>query len=93
MIVLGAGVGIGVGVGVAIWAIGLSTALIAAPVVVAAAGGFAIARANQRRIVTRAQLALEQLLDALERGEIRRQPDSLLGAIVAAATQIPPRRF
>jgi len=44
--------------------------------------------------VTRAQLALEQLLDQLERAEYgRRGPETLLGAIVAAASAIPPRRF
>jgi hypothetical protein len=45
-------------------------------------------------VVARAQLALEQLLDRLERGEPgRRGPESLLGAIVAAASAIPPRRY
>jgi hypothetical protein len=45
--------------------------------------------------VTRAQLALEQLLDRLERGEFqpRNGADTILGAIVAAANAIPPRRF
>jgi hypothetical protein len=62
----------------------------AAPVVVIGASGFFAARGLQGRVVTRAQLALEQLLDKLERGEIRRTNDSLLGALVAAA--IPPRR-
>ena len=54
--------------------------------------GLAGARALQQRVVTRAQLSLEQLLDRLERGEIgRRGNDSLLGAIVAAAIA-PPKR-
>ncbi|HEX3868693.1 MAG TPA: hypothetical protein VHV78_18155 [Gemmatimonadaceae bacterium] len=66
----------------------------AAPIVVLPILGVAGARAMSERVVTRAQLALEQLLDRLERGEIGRRPtDSLLGAIVAAATSIPPRRF
>jgi hypothetical protein len=66
----------------------------AAPVVVIAASGVAAARGLQRNVVTRAQLALEQLLDRLERGELaRRGAESLLGAIVAAATSLPPRRF
>lgn len=64
-----------------------------APVLVLGASGLVAARGFQRRVVTRAQLALEQLLDRLERGEIRRRPDSLLGAIVDAATSLPPRRF
>jgi hypothetical protein len=70
--------------------IGVTVALAAAPVVVATAAGIAASRAYQKRIVSRAQLALEQLLDRLERGELRRPMDSLLGAIVAAA--LPPRR-
>jgi len=38
-------------------------------------------------VLTRAQLALDQLLDRLERGELTKRPrESLLGAIVAAAT-------
>ncbi len=66
----------------------------AAPLVIFPALGIAGARALSGRLVTRAQLALEQLLDRLERGEIgRRGTDSLLGAIVAAATAIPPRRI
>jgi hypothetical protein len=85
---------IGIAVGTGIWAIGLAAAVVAAPVVVATVGGFVIARASQRKSITRAQLALEQLLDTLERGELTRRPETLLGAIVAAATQqLPPRRF
>jgi hypothetical protein len=74
--------------------IGVTSVIAAAPLVLVPAIGIAGARALQGRIVTRAQLALEQLLDKLERGEFgRRTTDSLLGAIVAAATAIPPRRF
>lgn len=74
---------------------GVAAAVAAAPVVVVPAIWASSARAVQGRAVTRAQLALEQLLDRLERGEINRaNPASLLGAIVAAATSsIPPRRF
>jgi hypothetical protein len=73
---------------------GVTAAVAAAPVLIVPAIGIAGARAYQGRIVTRAQLALEQLLDQLERAEYgRRGPESLLGAIVAAATAIPPRRF
>lgn len=68
--------------------------LVAAPVVVVAGAGYGTARGMHRRIVARAQLALEQLLDRLEREDVtRRGPDSLLGALVAAATSLPPRRF
>jgi len=74
---------------------GVATAVAVAPVLIIPAAGLAGARAYQSRIVTRAQLALEQLLDQLERAEYgRRGPaESLLGAIVAAASAIPPRRF
>lgn len=73
---------------------GVAAVVAVAPVIIGPAIGIAGARALQSRIVTRAQLALEQLLDRLERGEFRnRTTDSLLGAIVAAATAIPPRRF
>jgi hypothetical protein len=74
---------------------GVTVAVAAAPAVIIPAIGIAGARALQGRIVTRAQLALEQLLDKLERGELTRRggSDSILGAIVAAATAVPPRRF
>ena len=79
---------------VSLIAISVPILLAAAPVIVASAGGILGARALHGRVVTRAQLALEQLLDKLERGELaRRGPESLLGAIVAAATSMPPRRF
>jgi len=72
---------------------GAMAAVAVAPVIILPAAGLAGARAMQSRVVTRAQLALEQLLDRLERGEFgRRGADSLLGAIVAAATAVPPRR-
>jgi hypothetical protein len=69
---------------------GVTAAVAAAPVLIVPAIGIAGARAYQGRIVTRAQLALEQLLDQLERAEYgRRGPETLLGAIVAAH---PPSR-
>ncbi|MGH7616044.1 MAG: hypothetical protein ACREPM_02325 [Gemmatimonadaceae bacterium] len=79
----------------ALFLMGVMAAVAVAPVVVLPLAGIAGARALQSRVVDRAQLALEQLLDRLERGELgRRGPDSLLGAIVAAATSaVPPRRF
>lgn len=65
-----------------------------APVLLLPALGIAGARSFQARVVTRAQLALEQLLDRLERDEpAARRPESILGAVIAAATAIPPRRF
>src|SRR5262249_4794699 len=77
----------------ALMVMGVMTAVAVAPVLVLPVIGIAGARALQSHVVTRAQLALEQLLDRLERGELsRRNTDSLLGAIVAAATAVPPRR-
>ncbi len=77
-----------------LFVMGVMTAVAVAPVVLLPMAGIAGARALQGRVVSRAQLALEQLLDRLERGEIgRRGTDSLLGAIVAAATSVPPRRL
>jgi hypothetical protein len=76
-----------------LFVIGAMAAVAVAPVIVLPAAGIAGARALQGRVVSRAQLSLEQLLDRLERGEIgRRGADSLLGAIVAAAIAPPQRR-
>lgn len=75
-----------------LFVMGITAAVAAAPVVLIGAAGLAGARSLQHRVVSRAQLALEQLLDKLERGEIRRGADTLLGAIINAATQLPPRR-
>ena len=55
----------------------------AAPAVVIAGGGLAAARSSHLRSVSRAQLALEQVLDRLERGEAVRG-GSLLGALASA---------
>jgi hypothetical protein len=57
---------------------------VAAPVVVMAPAGFAAARGSHQRTVARAQIALEQVLDRLERGEAGRPP-SLLSMLAAAA--------
>ena len=72
---------------------GVSAAVAAAPVLFVPAIGIAGARAYQARLVTRAQLALEQLLDQLERIDYSRRTaaDSILGAIVAAANALPRR--
>jgi hypothetical protein len=78
----------------ALFVMGVMTAVAVAPVVVLPVAGIAGARALQGRVVSRAQLALEQLLDRLERGELgRRGSDSLLGAIVEAATSGQLRRL
>lgn len=84
---------VGVSVAGSLLAMNVFAPIAAIPLVAAPAIGIAGARTLQTRVVTRAQLALEQLLDRLERGEIgRRGTDSLLSAIVAAATAVPPRR-
>jgi hypothetical protein len=54
------------------------------PVVAAGAIGYFQARSRHARAIARAQLALEQVLDRLERGELPRP--SLLGVLAAAAT-------
>ncbi|MEO6876906.1 MAG: hypothetical protein ABI205_00390, partial [Gemmatimonadaceae bacterium] len=58
---------------VSLFAISFPLLLAAAPVVLLSAGGIAGARAMHGRVVTRAQLALEQLLDKLERGEFAKR--------------------
>ena len=55
----------------------------AAPVAVLAPVGLATGRASHRRTVERAQLALEQVLDRLERGDAGRPP-TLLSMLAAA---------
>jgi hypothetical protein len=59
-------------------------AAVLAPVIVAVPSGFALARGSHQRSVERAQLALEQVLDRLERGEAGRPPSllSMLAAVV-----------
>lgn len=58
-------------------------AVVVLPAVAAAGGGFGVARASHRDTVTRAQLALEQVLDRLERGEAGRAP-TLMSMLAAA---------
>jgi len=57
----------------------------AAPVAVFAPAAFAASRASHQRTVSRAQLALEQVLDRLERGEAGRPP-TLLSMLAAAVS-------
>ncbi len=70
----------------------LHFALLAAPVpfVAAAAIGYAGARTSYRGVAARAQLALEQMLDRLERGERAENP-SLLKMLAQAAGAVPRR--
>jgi hypothetical protein len=88
------GVGLGGVLSGALMFTALPVIVAAAPVVAISALGVFGGRQLQARVVTRAQLALEQLLDRLERGELKRRgAEGLLGAIGAAATSVPPRRF
>jgi hypothetical protein len=68
---------------------GIAGAVAAAPALLVPAAAFYGFRGMQLRLLTRAQLALEQLLDRLERGEFGRPP-TLLGAIAAVAASLPP---
>jgi hypothetical protein len=87
------GVGVSGMFGGALLFTALPAVVAAAPVIAIAAAGIMGGRSLQHRVITRASLALEQLLDRLERGDLRqRGRDTLLGAIVAAATSLPPRR-
>ena len=61
----------------------------AAPAVIVGAGAFYLARGVNARTATAAQLALEQLLDRLERGEITKPQPSILSVLAAAASSIP----
>ena len=73
-------------------ALHVMTAVAIAPAVVVAAGAWYAARGINGRIASAAQLALEQLLDRLERGEITKPQPSLLSVLAAAANTLP-RRF
>jgi hypothetical protein len=70
-------------VGAAALAVIIPALIAAGPAVVIAGGSFAAARASHLKSVSRAQLALEQVLDRLERGEAGRG-GSLLGALASA---------
>src|SRR4029079_6761667 len=89
----GAGVVFGAAIAGSLLVIGAVPIVAFAPALIAPALGVTGARVMHNHVVTRDQLALEQLLDRLERGEFsKRGAESLLGAIVAAATTIPSRR-
>jgi hypothetical protein len=71
--------------------IGVMTSVAVIPLVIVPAASLMISRRSQANAVSRAQLALEQLLDHLERGDHRR-PGGLLGAISATAAALQGRR-
>jgi hypothetical protein len=63
-----------------------------APTLLLSGVGYGVAKSAFARQLTRAQLALEQLLDRLERGDLTREP-SLLSALASAAANLPRTRF
>ena len=71
-------------------ALGVLVPVAVVPAIAAAAIGYYQARARHAGALARTQLALEQVLDRLERGELPRP--SLLGVIAAAATLPRGRR-
>lgn len=73
-------------------ALGFAVPFAVAPAVILAAAGYFGARSVNARVTGAAQLALEQLLDRLERGELPKPQASLLSALAAAAATLP-RRF
>ena len=80
---------LGVATGAAMVALHFAIAAAAAPVVLVGAGAFWAARGINARTATAAQLALEQLLDRLERGEIGKPQPSILSVLAAAASTLP----
>ncbi|HEV8233171.1 MAG TPA: hypothetical protein VGP84_01190, partial [Gemmatimonadaceae bacterium] len=68
---------LGVAAGGVLVALHFAVAAAAAPVVLVGAGAFYLARGINARTANAAQLALEQLLDGLERGEIAKPPSLL----------------
>lgn len=89
---------VGAGGGAAAFAVGSMVTVLSAgvllpvallPAVGLGAAGWWQARRRVERAMERAQLALEQVLDSLVRGELSRP--SLLGALAAAANALPRR--
>lgn len=82
---------LGIAAGGAMVALHFAVAAAVAPVVLVGAGAFYAARGINARTATAAQLALEQLLDRLERGEIAKSQPSILSVLAAAAASVPRR--
>jgi hypothetical protein len=71
-------------------ALGFMVPIAVVPAIVFSAGSFYGARGMNARVLSAAQLALEQLLDRLERGELtKQQQPTLLGMLAAAASTLP----
>jgi hypothetical protein len=73
----------------ALVALHFAVAVAVAPALLVGVGAFWVARGVNARTATAAQLALEQLLDRLERGEITKPQASLLSVLAAAASSLP----
>jgi hypothetical protein len=80
---------LGVAAGGVMVALHFAVAAAAAPVLLIGAGAFYAARGINGRTATSAQLALEQLLDRLERGEMTKSQPSILSVLAAAASSMP----
>ncbi|HKW09155.1 MAG TPA: hypothetical protein VJO33_02180 [Gemmatimonadaceae bacterium] len=80
---------LGAAAGGALVALHFAIAVAAAPAVLVGAGAFYLARGINARTVNAAQLALEQLLDGLERGDVTKPQPSILSVLAAAASSIP----
>jgi hypothetical protein len=74
--------GAGIVVAGVLGVLGFAALAVAAPVVVLVPAGFAFSRSSHNQTVARAQTALEQVLDRLERNEAGRPP-SLVGMLAA----------
>ena len=87
-----AGVSIlGIAAGAALAALNFAIGVAVAPAVLVGASAFYLARSVNARTATAAQLALEQLLDGLERGDVTKAQPSLLSVLAAAASSLPRR--
>jgi hypothetical protein len=80
---------LGVAAGGAMVALHFALAAAIAPALLVSAGAVYVARGINARTATAAQLALEQLLDRLERGEVTKGQPSLLSALAALAASLP----
>jgi hypothetical protein len=80
---------LGIAAGGAMFALHFALAVAAAPAVLVGAGAFYAARGLNARTATAAQLALEQLLDRLESGEMSKPQPSILSVLAAAASSVP----
>jgi hypothetical protein len=68
---------------------GIMVPVAVVPAIVVAGASYVVSRRTQQHALQRGLLALEQILDRLERGE--REPPSLMRLIEAALPLPPPR--